>query len=465
MRKIFVFLTLLFSVYVSAFSQITVTSLVELDSNLDATTNYPKKDLNGKTCAIIKIFTTVKGFTFDAGQLGIVAAEYKPAEVWIYVPGGTRKLKIVHEQLGHISNADVDGFYWFPEGGVKSGQCYKMELSTGTLPVNEEPKVRTGWLLFNTTPLGADVYLSQDGIQESYLGITPLSKKLSYGTYSYRVKKNQYNDEVGLVEIKDESQKMAITLKPVIDSIYINTPVINNIEVQPKTRANKPTVEVLQSQQDTSVIIRKEEKQNLVIKPETPAVAVNKNKDPFFRFGLEGNFEIASMNSFSKTAFGIGTIVRLGRMSSLINVNLGLKYQNSSVSKDLYYDFLDYESYNTFKGSAKYKNAVNEVMIPAILNFNFKKAYVGVGCEFGLSLGSKESYTPNGNDGFDYEVYKAYSEYKGEDITPVSFPSSALVLQAGYLHRHYDVKLYYKYDLANSSMSPMTFGVGVGYYF
>lgn len=459
MNKILRFFGVFLCVFVvefSGFSQITVKSFVELDNNLDATTNYPKKDLNGKTCAIIKIFTTQKGFSFDAGQVGIVATEYKPAEIWLYVPGGTRKLKITHSQMGHIATDDPEGFFWFPEGGVKSGNCYRMDI--------EEPEKQTGWVVFNSTPLGADVYLSQDGEEETHLGITPLSRRLPYGMYSYRLKKNKYSDEVGLLEVKDERLTMAITLKPVIETVSIDTTAISKKEIEPKPE-NKPVVEVSQPKPETPAIVKKEEPKPK-IKSEVPVVEVKKDKESFYKFGLEGCFDYSSMSSFGKTSFGVGAMVRLGRMSSLINVNLGVKYQMSSVSKDLSYDFLDYESYNTFKGSAKYKNSVNEILIPAIINFNLKNvAYVGVGYELGLSIGNKETYTPSETDGFDYDVYQAYSEYNGEDITPVSFPSSSIVLQAGWLHKHYDVKLYYKYDLANTSKSPMTIGVGVGYYF
>ena len=66
---------MLLNVSLAASSQISVKSFKELDTNLDATKYYPKKDINGKTCAIIKIFTTQTGFSFDNGSLGIVAVE------------------------------------------------------------------------------------------------------------------------------------------------------------------------------------------------------------------------------------------------------------------------------------------------------------------------------------------------------------------------------------------------------
>ena len=127
-RNVYVLLCL-FGLIFTTQAQIAVKSFEYLETDLDASTYFPKKDFNGKTCAIIKVFTTQTGFIFDNGSLGIVAVEYKPAEIWVYVPEGTMKLKIAHPQLGNITNSVSDGFYWFPSGRVKSGCSYKMELS------------------------------------------------------------------------------------------------------------------------------------------------------------------------------------------------------------------------------------------------------------------------------------------------------------------------------------------------
>lgn len=225
MRKITIILALLVSVWVSAFSQISVKSFVELSSNLDATTNFPKKDLNGKNCAIIKVFTTQKDFSFDNGMLGIVAVEYKPAEIWLYVPEKTRKLKITHPQLGHLSNVDDDeGYYWFPDGGVKAGGCYKMELVTGKVrTIVEEAKEKTGWLLFESVPEGADIYLVDDNGEENYIGTTPMSKKMIYGRYNYRAKKYNYCDNVGVAVVDKTRVIMDLQLRPAFGSISITS--------------------------------------------------------------------------------------------------------------------------------------------------------------------------------------------------------------------------------------------------
>ncbi|MEE1297466.1 MAG: SUMF1/EgtB/PvdO family nonheme iron enzyme, partial [Muribaculaceae bacterium] len=214
----------LLNVSLAASSQISVKSFKELDTNLDATTYYPQKDINGKTCAIIKIFTTQTGFSFDNGSLGIVAVEQKPAEVWVYVPEGTMKLKITHPQLGHISNSDDQGYYWIEQGRLKSGKEYKMEIVTGTVRIEvEQAKIQTGWLVFNSVPEGADIYLAENGGEEKHIGTTPMNKKMPYGTYNYRAKRYKYHDDVGIARVDKTRVIMDLKLKPAFGSVSVSS--------------------------------------------------------------------------------------------------------------------------------------------------------------------------------------------------------------------------------------------------
>ena len=220
----FLLALMLLNVSLAASSQISVKSFEQLDSNLDATTYYPKKDINGKTCAIIKIFTTQTGFSFDNGSLGIVAVEQKPAEVWVYVPEGTMKLKITHPQLGHISNSDDQGYYWIEQGRLKSGKEYKMEIVTGTVRIEvEQAKIQTGWLVFNSVPEGADIYLAENGGEEKHIGTTPMNKKMPYGTYNYRAKRYKYHDDVGIARVDKTRVIMDLKLKPAFGSVSVSS--------------------------------------------------------------------------------------------------------------------------------------------------------------------------------------------------------------------------------------------------
>lgn len=49
---------------------------------------------NGNKCALIKVHTTQRGFTFDVGALGVAKTEPQggshPMQIWVYVPQGGR---------------------------------------------------------------------------------------------------------------------------------------------------------------------------------------------------------------------------------------------------------------------------------------------------------------------------------------------------------------------------------------
>ena len=69
-----IFSLLLFSATITAQDGISIKAFDEVSHDLDARVNYPKTGQNGKTCALVKVVTTEGDFTFDNGQLGVVAA-------------------------------------------------------------------------------------------------------------------------------------------------------------------------------------------------------------------------------------------------------------------------------------------------------------------------------------------------------------------------------------------------------
>ena len=64
-------------------------------------------DQNGQRCALIKISTTPRGFSFDAGSLGVVKTEQHDGEVWVYVPEGVKRLTIMHQDFGTLRDYDL----------------------------------------------------------------------------------------------------------------------------------------------------------------------------------------------------------------------------------------------------------------------------------------------------------------------------------------------------------------------
>ncbi len=79
-----------------------IVSFKKLDWDLDARSNYPMTDQNGRKAALIKVVTTESGFDFDVGIMGIVGIRQEIGEIWVYVPEKVRKLTIRHKDFGII---------------------------------------------------------------------------------------------------------------------------------------------------------------------------------------------------------------------------------------------------------------------------------------------------------------------------------------------------------------------------
>lgn len=114
-------LTLLLITGTLSFSQKLLTNnYKELLTDISAR-EFEVLDINDEPCAIIKIYSGLKNVKFD-GNLGVEKVEQKEGQIWVWVPGGTRLLKI-----------STDGFpmlpYQFPSS-LKSSTVYALELSS-----------------------------------------------------------------------------------------------------------------------------------------------------------------------------------------------------------------------------------------------------------------------------------------------------------------------------------------------
>lgn len=99
-----------------------------LETDLTANTRGTSlQDQNGETAALIKVVTIQTGFSFDCGSIGVVRVIEMPAEIWVYIPRGTKKITISHPQIGLIRD------YFFPVP-IDAGRTYELILKTKNLP-------------------------------------------------------------------------------------------------------------------------------------------------------------------------------------------------------------------------------------------------------------------------------------------------------------------------------------------
>lgn len=215
MKKTLIVFQLLFVCLTGAWSQdmaVADFSLDETDltANLDGTTKY---DQNGEKCALIKIFTTATGLTFDVGSLGVVEIIQKPGEIWLYVPHGVRRVTINHPQLGMCD-------YTFPTSIVKA-RTYRMRLVAGQVQTTVHRAVTSQYVVFKVSPSKGSVEINGQMFDIIDGGA---SVRLPFGTYDYTVRAPHYNPMSGKVTVNDPQNKhsVSVSLEPAFASVTMS---------------------------------------------------------------------------------------------------------------------------------------------------------------------------------------------------------------------------------------------------
>ena len=199
----------------------------DLTANLDGTTKY---DQNGEKCALIKIFTTATGLTFDVGSLGVVDIIQKPGEIWLYVPHGVRRVTINHSQLGMCD-------YTFPISIVKA-RTYRMRLVAGQIQTTVRKAVTSQYVIFKVSPLKGSVEINGQMFDVVDGGA---SVRLPFGTYDYTVRAPRYNPMSGKVTVNDPQNKhtVSVSLEPAFASVTMSVDADAEIWINDQKRGTR----------------------------------------------------------------------------------------------------------------------------------------------------------------------------------------------------------------------------------
>lgn len=222
-QKVFLLLyaLLLFSFNVVS-QNISVKSFKVLPNDQTARVTDPVTDQNGEKCALLKVVTDQQGFVWESGILGIIKKVRKTGEYWIYVPRGSKKITIKHDQLGVLRD------YVYPEP-LKTATVYEMKLTTAKVKtVVEEPDISSAYLVIKSSPEGADVF-----IDDKFRGKTPFNGRFKSGDHTYRLTKSKYHPTAGKIEIMaDEGRKeLNLNLKPNYGGLYLTSEPESGMEI------------------------------------------------------------------------------------------------------------------------------------------------------------------------------------------------------------------------------------------
>lgn len=204
MKKIFITLFLCITT-VSFGQEFSVNSFFLAETDLTANTpGTIVKDQNGNPCALIKVETTLDGYTFNVGVLGIKETKRVGGEIWVYVPFGVKKITIGHPKLGTIRD------YPFP-CKIDKGRTYILKLNAklGGRTYDTSKKQR---MILNVYPASATVEINNTPIE---LKNGTYSRDFSFGIYDITASAPRYHSLRRQIEIDDlnNAEQVNIHLK------------------------------------------------------------------------------------------------------------------------------------------------------------------------------------------------------------------------------------------------------------
>lgn len=188
MRKILLSIVLLFAAISSIFAQkLTVESFKLASSDLTAQTQ-PRKDLNDRNCALIKVGLGLQGAQFEGSIMGNV--ENKTGEYWVYMPQGNRMLKVKHANYAPVMVTFAD----YGVEKVESNRTYELTI---TALGNVVGPVDAGGNFYALTVSPKDAKVSIDGVLQSSSSDGEYSAMLPYGSHIYKVEAGGYISKSG----------------------------------------------------------------------------------------------------------------------------------------------------------------------------------------------------------------------------------------------------------------------------
>ena len=213
-NRILILLTLFLSPLVSIAQELSVKTFEVRTNDLSARTQS-RQDNNGNDCALVKVQLAASGAKFEGNVVGDV--KYDTSEYWVYMPQGSKRLTIKVEGYLPLNVS-------FEDQGVKGLEAKTTYVMTVTgIMVNgqmqEAPRTKTGWIILDSSPQGASVY-----INGNFVGNTPLNNyKQAYGTYSYRLEHPNYHDSSGTIDLNDSRIEKTVTMTPAFGSIRVTS--------------------------------------------------------------------------------------------------------------------------------------------------------------------------------------------------------------------------------------------------
>lgn len=213
MNKLYITLVFLFQCLIVHAQKLNVESFVAKTNDITARTQ-PRQDINGNDCALVKVQLAAPNAVYEGNVIGDVA--YNTSEYLVYMAQGSKKMTVKLE--GYLPLEIV-----FQDYDVKSlePKTVYLLIISGVMngKVQEPVRTRTGWIILDSEPSGASVY-----INDEFVGNTPLNNyKQAYGKYSYRLEHPNYHSSNGTIDLNSGRYEENIVMKPAFGSVVVKS--------------------------------------------------------------------------------------------------------------------------------------------------------------------------------------------------------------------------------------------------
>ncbi|MGM9799865.1 MAG: SUMF1/EgtB/PvdO family nonheme iron enzyme [Muribaculaceae bacterium] len=194
--------------------EMSVKSFEEKTFDLSAST-HPRLDLNDVPCALVKVQMAAAGARFSGNVMG--DCSFKLNEYWVYMAKGSKRMTIRHQSYLPLEVT-------FADYGITSLESKMTYVMVVTLPNSGgavKPVVTSQYVMFKVMPQNAIVELDGNMLT---LSVGTATKRMPFGTYSYKVSAPMYHPTEASVTVNDPVNKhiLNISLQPAFG--YITVP-------------------------------------------------------------------------------------------------------------------------------------------------------------------------------------------------------------------------------------------------
>ena len=204
-RYIIIFFSILWSL--TSFSQ--GFKVKEFKQNMnDGSAFHAPMDADGRPCGLIKVRTDNAEMKFNGKIVGEV--DNKTNEYWVYMPQGSRLLKIIHPNFMPM----IVDFNAYGIGEVSSKSTYILTL------VEEKFKKEKCGLVITVRPETATLYID-DVFIENISGNGLYQLYLPKGDHICRIEQKGYRPNVQVVTIGKETQNLNVELESLMAELEV----------------------------------------------------------------------------------------------------------------------------------------------------------------------------------------------------------------------------------------------------